>query len=192
MMRQAQAYCHERAPHLKLSYYPAVLPRLSFRVALFFSSYAPLFALLAYESRASTPAWVILATVAVASALGLIAVMASKRNELGPRLKVKHSRPKDGDVLAYTASYLVPFFSLDLTKTDNVVVFCGFLLVVGVVYINSDMLFVNPLLNIARFHSFWVSDEQGHEYSLITRRTHLDPDQVIYPSQVGRYVRLEV
>ncbi len=168
------------------------MPRLPFRIALFFSSYAPLFALLAYESRASPRAWVTLAAIAVVSVLALVLVMVSKRDERGPRLKVHHSRPKDGDVLAYTASYLVPFFSLDLTKTDNVVVFCGFLLVVGVVYINSDMLFVNPLLNFARYHSFWVTDDQGHEYSLITRRTHLDPDQVIYPSQVGRYVRLEV
>ena len=168
------------------------MPRLPFRIALFFSSYAPLFALLAYESRGSLSTWVTLAAVAAVSVLALVVVMVTKRNERGPRLKVHHSRPKDGDVLAYTASYLVPFFSLDLTKADNVVVFCGFLVVVGVVYINSDMLFVNPLLNFARYHSFWVTDEQGHEYSLITRRTHLDPDQVIYPSQVGRYVRLEV
>jgi hypothetical protein len=168
------------------------VPRLPFRIALFFSSYAPLFALLAYESRASLHAWVTLAAVAAVSVLALIVVMLSKRNESGPCLKVRHSRPKDGDVLAYTASYLVPFFSLDLTKTDNVVVFCGFLLVVGVVYINSDMLFVNPLLNFARYHSFWVTDDDGHEYSLITRRTQLDPELVIYPSQVGRYVRLEV
>jgi hypothetical protein len=54
------------------------------------------------------------------------------------------------------------------------------------------MLFVNPLLSLAGYHSFWVTDQDGHEFSLITWRTHLDPDQVIRPAQVGRYVRLEV
>lgn len=168
------------------------MPRLPFRVALFFSSYAPLFGLLAYTNRSDALVWHVLAGVTVASIVGLLIVMSSKRKERGPRLKVRHSRPKDGDVLAYTATYLVPFLGLDLAKSDDVVVFCGFLLVIGIVYVNSDMLFVNPLLSIAGYHSFWVTDEDGHEYSLITRRTHLDPDQIIRPAQVGRYVRIEV
>jgi hypothetical protein len=168
------------------------MPRLPFRIALFCSSYAPLFALLAFKNRHSTSAWEILTAVAVASVLALIVVMGSKRGEQGPRLQVRHSRPKDGDVLAYTATYLVPFLGLDLAKIDGVVTLGGFLLVLGIVYVNSDMLFVNPLLSLARYHSFWVTDQDGHEYSLITRRTHLDPDQTIHPAQVGRYMRLEV
>jgi hypothetical protein len=168
------------------------MPRLPFRIALFFSSYAPLFALLAYRNRRSTLAWGILAAITILSVLALIVVMNSKRGERGPRLQVRHSRPKDGDVLAYTATYLVPFLGLNLAKLDDVVTLCGFLLVLGIVYVNSDMLFVNPLLSLARYHSFWVTDQDGHEYSLITRRTHLDPDQIIHPAQVGRYVRLEV
>jgi hypothetical protein len=168
------------------------VPRLPFRIALFSSSYAPLFALLAYRSRASTSTWLTLGAIASVSVLALVTVMMSKRGERGPRLTVARSRPKDGDVLAYTATYLVPFLGLDLTKSDDVVVLSGFLCVLGIVYVNSDMLFVNPLLSLARYHSFWVTDQDGHEYSLITRRTHLDPDQVIHPAQVGRYVRLEV
>jgi hypothetical protein len=168
------------------------MPRLPFRVALFFSSYAPLFALLAYKNRTSARTWIILAAVAGVSLVGLVVVMASKRDEKGPRLEARHSRPKDGDVLAYTATYLVPFFSVDLTHLDGVVVLGGFLLVLGIVYVNSDMLFVNPVLSLAGYHSFWVTDQDGHEYSVITRRTQLDPGQVIHPAQVGRYVRLEV
>ncbi len=168
------------------------MPRLPFRIALFFSSYAPLFALLAYTNRSCSRTWITLAAIAAASVAALGTVMFSKRKERGPLLKVKHSRPKDGDVLAYTATYLVPFLNVDLTKTDGIVVLAGFLLVLGVVYVNSDMLFVNPVLSLARYHSFWVTDEDDHEYSLITRRTELEPGQTIAPAQVGRYVRLEV
>lgn len=168
------------------------MPRLPFRIALFGSSYAPLFVLLAYRNRGSQTTWIVLVAIAAASVVGLVIVMAAKRNEQGPLLRVEHSRPKDGDVLAYTATYLVPFLGVDLTKLEGAVVLAGFLLVLGVVYVNSDMLFVNPLLNIAKYHSFWVTDEDGHEYSLITRRTELEPKQEITPAQVGRYVRLEV
>jgi hypothetical protein len=168
------------------------MPRLPFRIALFSSSYAPLFALLGYKNRHVATAWEVLAGITVLSVIALIVVMNSKRGERGPRLEVRHSRPKDGDVLAYTATYLVPFLGLNLSKSDDVVALCGFLLVLGIVYVNSDMLFVNPLLSLARYHSFWVTDQDGHEYSLITRRTHLDPGHIIHPAQVGRYVRIEV
>jgi hypothetical protein len=159
---------------------------------MFLSSYAPLFALLAYANRACPTTWHVLAAVAVVSIVGLVVVMVARRNDKGPRLVVAHSRPKDGDVLAYTATYLLPFLGLDLSRSNDIVLLSGFLVVLGVVYINSNMLFVNPLLSLAGYHSFEVIDEDGHEYSVIARRRDLDPGVAIRPSQVDRYVRVEV
>jgi hypothetical protein len=136
--------------------------------------------------------WLTLAAISLVSLLFLWLVMRAKRNEKGPKLTVKHSRPKDGDVLAYTATYLVPFLSVDLTSTEGIVILAGFLLVLGIVYVNSDMLFVNPILNIFGYHSFWITDQNDHEFSLISRRVELDKDTVITPAKVGKYVRLEV
>lgn len=110
----------------------------------------------------------------------------------GTRLAVAHARPQDGEVLAYIATYLIPFLGLDLSKRDDVVVFCGFLLVLMVVYINSSMLFVNPLLSIAGYHSFDVEDPDGHSYTLIARRRDLEPGVALRPAQINRYIRLEV
>lgn len=168
------------------------MPRLPFRIALFLSSYAPLFLLLAYANRSCGTVWHVLVGTAAVSVLALVLVMLARRREKGPRLVVAHSQPKDGDVLAYTATYLLPFLGIDLTKTDDVVLFAGFLLVLGVVYINSNMLFVNPVLSVAGYHSFEVEDTHGHVYSVITRRRDLEPDTPIRPSQVDRYVRVEV
>jgi hypothetical protein len=168
------------------------VPRLLFRIALFLSSYAPLFGLLAYENRRSSCTWRILVAVAVIGVVGLVVVLWETRRERGPRLVVEHSRPKDGDVLAYTATYLVPFFSIDLSNGDQVIIFSSFLVVLGIVYVNSDMIFVNPLLSIAGFHSFEITDPQGHTYSLIARRRDLDPGVTIHPAQINRYLRLEV
>lgn len=168
------------------------MPRLPFRIALFLSSYSPLFAILAYKNRHCDTIWIVLGALTLVSLLFLWLVMHAKRNEKGPPLTVKHSRPKDGDVLAYTATYLVPFLSVDLTTTEGIVILAGFLLVLGVVYVNSDMLFVNPILNLCRYHSFWITDEHDHEFSLITRRVELDKDTIITPAKVGKYVRLEV
>jgi hypothetical protein len=168
------------------------MPKLPFRIALFLSSYSPLFAILAYKSRKDDEVWQTLTLIAVISLLALLVVMTAKRDEKGPELTVDRSRPKDGDVLAYTATYLVPFLSVDLTHTEGIVVLASFLFVLGVVYVNSDMLFVNPALNLFGYHSFWITDDHGHEFSLITRRSELDKGVTIAPAKVGKYVRLEV
>jgi hypothetical protein len=168
------------------------MPKLPFRIALFLSSYSPLFAILAYKSRNDDEVWQTLVLIALTSLVALLIVMLAKQGEKGPELKVDRSRPKDGDVLAYTATYLVPFLSVDLTQAEGIVILASFLFVLGVVYVNSDMLFVNPALNLSGYHSFWVTDEHGHEFSLITRRSELDRGVTITPAKIGKYVRLEV
>jgi hypothetical protein len=137
--------------------------------------------------------WSLIGVIVISLAL-LFVVMASKAgdDDAGPGLEVAHSRPKDGDVLAYMATYLVPFLGVDLTTPDGLVTFGGFLAVLCVVYINSNMLFVNPVLTLCRYHSFDVVDPDGHEYSLITPREDLDPGTTIFPAQISRYIRLEV
>jgi hypothetical protein len=159
---------------------------------MFLSSYAPLFAILAYTNHATAWAFRILIGVAVISVLLLVGVLVSHLDDKGPRLKVAHSRPQDGDVLAYIATYLIPFFGLDLSHRHQAIAFVGFLVVLMFVYMNSNMLFVNPLLSVAGYHTFEVEDEDGHTYALIAHRTDVLPGDTLQPSQITRYLRLEV
>jgi hypothetical protein len=159
---------------------------------MFLSSYSPLFALLAYANRHSAVTWEVLAGVAIVSALGLVWVMVGYANERGPRLYIAHSKPQDGDVLAYIATYLVPFLGVDLSKRNDIVIFVGFLFVLMLVYINSNMLFVNPLLSLAGYHTFEVTDKDEHTYTLVAHRDDLEPGTTITPAKITRYLRLEV
>jgi hypothetical protein len=168
------------------------VPRLPFRIALFLSSYAPLFALLAWTNRGTTWVWLTLLIVAGLSVGALAVVFRSKATDVGPRLVVARSTPDEGEVMAYVSTYLLPFLGLDLSSATGIVAFLGFLVVVGVVYVNSNMLFVNPLLSLAGYHTFKVVDSDGAEYRLVTRRKDLEVGAALRPAQVGRYVRLEV
>jgi hypothetical protein len=168
------------------------MPRAAFRMAMFFSSYSPLFGLLAYTNHTTVWAFRILLAIAIASVLGLIVVMLSNLHEKGPRLVVAHSRPQDADVLAYIATYLIPFFGLDLSHRHQAVAFATFLVVLMIVYVNSNMLFVNPLLSLAGYHTFEIEDRDGHTYSLIARRRDVTPGVTLQPSQITRTLRLEV
>ena len=168
------------------------MPRPPFRIAMFLSSYAPLFAILAYTNHETTWAFRILVAVAAVSVLLLAAVLLSHVNDQGPRLVVAHSRPQDGDVLAYVATYLIPFFGLNLAHRHQAIAFAGFMVVLMFVYINSNMLFVNPLLSVAGYHAFEVEDPDGHTYVLIAHRKDVLPGETLRPSQITRYLRLEV
>lgn len=108
---------------------------------------------MAFVNRCTPLALWLLVGACVVGLLGLIVVMAILHSEAGVDVVVKRAIPKDGEVLSYVAAYLVPFLGIDLTKINDVVLFCGFLAVLCIVYINSNMLFVNPILSLAGFHT---------------------------------------
>jgi hypothetical protein len=167
------------------------VPRLPLRVLLFLSSYAPLFWILAYRNRHDTAAWIVLVATGVLAALGLLAVMLSYRGAEGVAITIAHCKPRDAEVLSYVAGYLIPFFGLDLSKTDDRVTLIAFLVVLGVVYVNSSLLLVNPLLSLARYRAWDIEDSDGHEYLLVTREIP-KPKDVVKPIKVGEYLRVKV
>lgn len=167
------------------------MPRLLFRVALFLSSFSPLFALMAFENRCIPVAVWLLVGACIVGVGGLVVVMAALRSESGPSITVERAVPKDGEVLSYVAAYLVPFFGVDLSDSNDVVLFCGFLAVLCIVYINSNMIFVNPLLSIAGFHTFEVSDVKGNVFTVLTRQRDFADGVTITPAQVDRHLRVD-
>jgi len=70
--------------------------------------------------------------------------------------------------------------------------FIGFLFVLMVVYVNSNMLFVNPLLSAAGFHFFDCQDDTGQQYHVVSRRQDLPNGLVFRPALLTSYIRLEV
>jgi hypothetical protein len=167
------------------------VPRLVFRITLFLSSFSPLFALMAFENRGHCLAVVLLGGAVFVGVSGLVAVMATLNSEVGPPIIPLSAVPKDGDVLAYIAVYLVPFLSVDLNHANGIVAFCGFLVVLGIVYINSNMLFVNPLLSIAGYHTFEVTDKQTNMFTLVARQRDISLGVTIRPAQIDRHLRVD-
>lgn len=159
---------------------------------MFLSSYSPLFALLAYTGRHDRRIWVTLISACVVSIVGLLIVMLTLRGQRGPALTVAHSRPQDGEVMSYIAAYLIPFLGLDVATQSGAVTLVVFLLVLMVVYVNSSLLFVNPVLSCGGYRCFEVEDVDGHAYSVLTRRLDVPPGTTFHPAQISRFIRVEV
>jgi hypothetical protein len=146
---------------------------------------------MAFVNRCTPLAMWLLVGACAVGVLGLLIVMIVLSSETGVDIVVKRAIPKDGEVLSYIAAYLVPFLGIDLTKTNDVVLFCGFLAVLCIVYINSNMLFVNPLLSLTRFHTLEVTDLNDNVFMVLTRQRDIADGVTISPAQVDRHLRVD-
>ena len=139
------------------------------RILLFLSSYFPLFiifSLLWYERHF----WLSIG-VGAASVLTLLALVGYlflvRRTNQRLTRKVVSVERKDGEVMGYIASYLIPFvtFSIDnehgQVSVTQVLALAIFLLVLLIIYVSSNMIYINPVLNIFGYHLYTIEIENG-------------------------------
>lgn len=58
---------------------------------------------------------------------------------------------KNGDVLNYIATYLIPFVSFKTDKINDLLAFILLMIILTIVYINANIYFINPVLTIMRY-----------------------------------------
>jgi hypothetical protein len=136
---------------------------------LFFSSYAPLFGLLAvrFQSRWLWIPCAGLAGLGVFSMLLLLRLDA--RASSGPHT-LTAAKDAGGEAAAYLAGYLLPFLTVATPTVRDVIAYVGFLLVAASIHIRSAVAQVNPLLYLLGYRVLSVTDDRGLNAYLITRR----------------------
>jgi len=160
------------------------MPRLWVRVILFVSSYFPLtviFALLNWQQHT-------VGAVGIAG-FGLLSLIIAvvyffllPQQREATLITVQSAEPRDGDVLNYIAAYIVPFVTIPFGSWEEAASVLLLLVVLGVVYVNSNLISVNPMLNIAGYHLYqarFASDEESH--LLLSKRKWMrtDPLRVV-------------
>ena len=129
------------------------MPRLWVQITLFLSSYLPLFALVGIRSAGRSDSiarlCAILAGLAVIGT-GLFLYGSYRRNTI--TVKIVEVDSRDADVAAYAATYLLPFVTVFTGAWQDVVSLGGFIAVLGVIYVRSRLIYVNPTLSLLGFH----------------------------------------
>jgi hypothetical protein len=69
---------------------------------------------------------------------------------------VEDVEPRDGDLAAFVATYLLPFVVVFGVTAQDVIALALFLFFIGVLWINSRMIYLNPLLALAGYHVYVV------------------------------------
>jgi hypothetical protein len=161
-------------------------------VVLFLSSFAPLlvvFGLL--DSFGSGVASYMCYGLAILSLLALYVSFRSWRKLSVTETKVARARPRDADVIAYVATYIVPFAALGVATWQQRAALIGFFALVGVLYVRANLFYVNPILAIANFKLYEVETESGKVLLLISKAPYLRPGGTLKVHTLSDYIYLD-
>ena len=160
--------------------------------ALFLSSYCPLFAVFALLDSFGTgaPSWICLGLAVLGPVL--LYAMLRVAHRLGPQaLHVETSQIRDGDAMAYIATYLVPFAAVAATTNRERGALLLFVLLISVLYVRSELFYVNPLLALVGYRLFQVSTPGDTSVVLITQRRFLPSNIDLNARRLSDYVYWE-
>lgn len=91
-----------------------------------------------------------LSIVSISGIIGAFVLLRNlKKNiENGNIVVVKKINNRNSEAIGYIATYIVPFIASDFTSLFECTVFIVMLLLIYVIYTNSNLLLINPILNI--------------------------------------------
>lgn len=151
-----------------------VMLRDHIKVLLFLTSYIPLYAIVAIKNfedyRVLSVGLVILSTtltILVAVVMYRVYQVGGRRREI---IKVEDANRLN---LEYFIAYVIPFIPDNLVKLDNAISFLIVLFIMGVIYIKSDLIYMNPPLVLVGFNVFKAQariDEKIKDVVIITRK----------------------
>lgn len=167
------------------------MPSTIVKILLFLSSYLPLFAILTLVSwsKNRTLSYVFVA-VGVVSWVTLAVYLRYARTKINPEnLQIKSAQQRDAEILSYIVTYLIPFMA-DFSKPPIELIALGvFFVVIGFLYVNSNMIHINPMLNLQGFHLFEVELTDGTSHAVLTKK-RLRPGTTIQAVTIGEHIYL--
>lgn len=169
------------------------MPRLFVRCMLFFSSYFPLmfiFSILLWRTQRS---WAIgILTVGIVSLLITFLYM-NRRNRKGgvSQAKITEVEKRDENVVSYIASYLIPFVTFPLDKPEQLAALLVFVGVLLILYVNSNMIYINPMFNLLGYHLYEITIESDLMSHYLIARRGIKPNKMLYFVEISDNVYLE-
>lgn len=196
---------------------------LKSKIFLFFSSYTPLFLIILIQNHnvivknilvfldifekkhiySTNDLFIILKLIIHPTTILFIALftgicfllyLLNKHNQLAQdKLEVYEIKNVTSESMTYIITYLVPFLSLNLSSATNLYCILVLIVTIGIIYINSDMLYINPLLNFFGCKTFKISgnilnkDKKLENVFIITPRKI----QKIYKNNIVNFLQYD-
>lgn len=151
------------------------MPNIFTRILLFLSSYAPLLVIFGVSNFFSGHwGWGLgFITLAILAVIILLTYLRVVQKSGSYSINVRQVSTRSGETMSYIVTYLLPFLGLDFSKPNDAISMGIFFLVIGIVYVNSNLIYINPVLNILGFNLFEIETDNDKVGTLITRRAYL-------------------
>jgi hypothetical protein len=161
------------------------MPNRRLSALLFLSAYSPVFLLLGLRAYDRACAIVILSLILLGlAAAGIVVFLLVAHRSQKQRMTVVTVEQRDGDLAGFLVAYLLPFVGVLASDWRDVLAISLFICFIGLVYVNSRMVYVNPLLALFGYHLILIratTDPEGRPAEalspqfLVTKRAWLRP-----------------
>lgn len=132
------------------------------RARLLLSSLSPLMAILAArlwnDHRVAAWALVALAALSVAS---LVLFLRTRSSLMPQTFVVATAKDESDQIPAYVVTYVLPFVTLQVTQRAELVAYVLLALVLAVLVLQTDLVYVQPLLLMIGWHLYRVEVRHG-------------------------------
>lgn len=170
---------------------------------LFISSYTPLFLILVVrdlnlenyvKSGLFAQPWfaVPLLVGPIVANLTLWWMFQKARLQEPDQITLSRISPKGAEALNYIATYIIPFVSFSTQKLNDVVAIGLLLMVLGLVYVQSNLIHINPMLSAFGYGVFEVETSNGLHLFLVSRTASVRRRSSIRVVRLSDSVYLEV
>jgi len=125
------------------------MPSALCRAMLFLSGYAPLFLIFSIQFDPHYRGWALIPlAIGLFAILWLLIFLRWVNHGARRSLIVQSVERKDAEVIAYIFAYVFPFLGLKLDDVGNAIGLAIFFVVLMVLNVSSNMIHINPALNI--------------------------------------------
>lgn len=171
------------------------MARLPVRLLLCASSYSPLLLLLGLRSWSASPlaSELFLITAVVSVILLWVYLRLESRRAKNP-VSIKAVQQRDGDVMGYVITYLIPFVGINVRNAageldrSNLLSICLLFAVIVVIYVNANLIFINPVLALVGYRIYEVEIcKTGEKKALLTRRQVVHTSEPLEVISLGPY-----
>ncbi len=139
------------------------MPSIFGRVLLFLSSYFPLdlifFFLVWPQNHVLALGFLTVGFIGVAGLLVYYTLVIAHSAVV--QIQVDELQRKDSDTINYLAAYAIPFVALPVDHIEKYLALATFFLVMAILYVQSNMIHINPILSIVGFHLYEVRLDSG-------------------------------
>ena len=140
------------------------------KILLFFSSYAPLWALLAIRyAFVNWIAFVVSSLLCLAGVGALLLILRAHENVEPNTSQIVEARDAGPEASSYLASYLLPFLTVSDPGLHDAAMYAAFFAIALLVHLRSSIIQVNPLLYLLQWRVLQVQDVRGFRGYLVTR-----------------------